>query len=181
MPKRLSAAERDARYAQVISLRRARVPFEKIGQQLDPKVSGPRAYQIYQEALAHNPLTAAQVDMHRVEALEMVDLCVRRLLTLATSQLSSPRIQVDALNALRAWEEHKARITNTYAPTKHEILTIDAIDAKIRALEIELGTMPERDGEGEPDALDAEIRELEAQLAGVAETQPPTAPPGASS
>jgi uncharacterized small protein (DUF1192 family) len=182
MPKRMSAAERDARYAKVIELRRARLPFEAIGKRLEPPVSGPRAYQIYQEALTYNPLTAAQVDVHRIEALEMVDLAVRQLMTTATSRGTGPRVSVEAWVAVLRWEEHKAKLVGSYAPTRHELWTLDEINWKIRALEAEMGDLPDPADlvEGVPDALQAEIDRLEAEQFGRAPAGSSPASSGAS-
>jgi hypothetical protein len=177
MPKRLTAAERDARYALVVSLRRVRTPWAQIGQQLKPSVTAARAYQIYEEALTHNPLTATQVDVHRVEALELCDLAVRRLLTITTSALTSVGHQIDAWNSVRSWEERRAKLTGVDAPTRHEVLTIDMIDAKIAALEAEMGVRDQLAAEGDDDALSREIAALEADLHGGAPSSAtPTAP-----
>lgn len=163
--RRMSAAERDAQQAQVVELRRARVSFAQIGKQLKPAVSAQRAHQIYEAALLRNPLTATQVDEYRVEALELADLAVRQLMTLAVAAATTVEERIKAWVAIRGWEEHKAKTTGSYAPVRTEVITIDVIDRHIAALEAELGTRAALT-EGVGDAVDAEIARLEADLAG---------------
>jgi hypothetical protein len=161
MGRKMTAAERDTQRAKVVQLRSVRLTFREIGQRLTPPVSAQRAHDIYEAALIANPLTAVQVDEHRLEALELADVAIRQLMAIGAEPAHSTRTRVEAWSSMRAWEEHRARITGVYAPTRREVLTIDVIDAQIAALEAELGVRADLDKDG----LSAEIAALEAQLA----------------
>lgn len=159
--RRMTAAERAAQQATVVQYRSARMSFAAIGQRLTPPVTGQRAHQIYEAALADHPSTAIQVDEHRLEALELADVAIRQLMSIGASA-DSLRTRVEAWSSVRAWEEHRAKITGVYAPTRREVLTIDVIDAQIAALEAELGVRASLEADEEITALAA----LEAQLTG---------------
>lgn len=102
-------------------------------------VSGPQCHRIYQEALAKNPLTAIQVDEHRLEETELIDAASRSLLGIALDRTVSPRTRVEAWNSVRSWAERKAKLLGLDAPTQVQVTTIDALDAQIAALEVDLG------------------------------------------
>lgn len=162
MPRRMPAAERDALYAKVVQLRRAKTPWDQIGKHIDRTAA--RAHQIYQEALTHNPLTSIQVDEHRVEATEIADLAVQHLMLIATSSSVTARTRVEAWSAMRGWEERRAKLLGTDAPTRHEVVTLDALDAQIRELEAELGARA--DVEGSVDVFGADLERFETGVAG---------------
>jgi hypothetical protein len=134
---RLSVAERDAREAKVVALRRAQTPWSKIGEQLS--VSAQRAHQIYAAALTRNPLSAVQVDEHRLESLELAELAIRQLMTIATAVGTSARTKVEAWSSVRAWADFKAKTTGTYVAQTVKVITLDQIDVEIAALEAQLG------------------------------------------
>lgn len=163
MPRRMPAAERDALFAKVVQLRRARTPWDQIAKQIERTPA--RAHQIYQEALTANPLTAIQVDEHRVEETELIDLAVRQLMLTATKQGTTDRNRIDAWRVVIGASERKSKLLGLDAPTRHEVVTLDALDAQIQQLEAEIGARVQV-AEGESDAIDAEIAHLEAQLAG---------------
>jgi hypothetical protein len=72
-PQRINAAERRAK---VVALRRQRLSFEAIGQELG--VTRQRAWTIYQDAVASVPV--ADVELHRLEMLEQLDEAERAVL-----------------------------------------------------------------------------------------------------
>lgn len=175
MPRRMPAAERDALYAKVVQLRRAKTPWDQIGKQIGKSPS--RSHEIYQEALAHNPLTSVQIDEHRIEALEEIDLAIRSLMVIATNAATRPGTKVEAWSSARAWHAERNKITGVYAPTQHQITTIDMLDRQIMTLEAELGAQADV-LEGGGHVLDAEIAHLETQLAGGDPATTAVPPPG---
>jgi hypothetical protein len=131
--KRLTPASA-ARRVEVVKMRRARLTFAQIGDRLG--ITQQRAGQLYREALADVP--AQQVDEHRAEQLELIDLAVNRLMSIAADPETSPRTRVEAWSAIRGWSERKAKLLGLDAPAKHEVCTLDAITAEIEKLTAEL-------------------------------------------
>lgn len=140
MPARMNVAEKAARAARVVQMRRARMTWDQISKEVGvvPSV----CHDIYQRALTENPLSAIQVDEHRLEETELIDTAVRSLLGIALKPEVSPRTRVEAWSGLRAWADRKAKLLGLDAPSKHEVVTIDALDAQIAALEVELASKP---------------------------------------
>lgn len=146
--RRLTAEERDARDARVIAMRRTRASWQAIGTDLG--VTPQRAHQIYKKAIAKNPLTAVQIDEHRLEELELYDLATQHLMRMALDNgklrngnpVVSPRTKVEAWSAIRAWAERKSKLLGLDAPINHN-LTIDMIDREMAALVEEMNTAPE--------------------------------------
>ncbi len=132
--QRVTAAERRA---QVVALRRRRATFDQIGRALG--ISKERAWKLYQEALAAIP--AAQVEEHRAEELMLIDDAIADLLKIARDH-GKPMTAVEAWNSIRGWADRKAKLLGLDAPTRHEYLTLDAIDAQIRMLKAEMGELP---------------------------------------
>jgi len=99
-----------------------------------------QVFAIYRDALARSPLTAVQIDEHRLEALETIDVAEYHLMKIATAEKTSPRSRIEAWAAIRAWEERRSKLIGLDAPTRHEVLTVHSIDAQIAALEAELDT-----------------------------------------
>lgn len=127
----IDAAERRA---EVVKLRRQRLTFDAIGKQLG--ITAQRAFQIYRAALAAVP--AQQVDEHRAEELGLIDDAIRDLLDIALDH-DRPRTAVEAWGQIRGWAERKAKLLGLDAPTRHEVVTLDVIDAEIARLTAELG------------------------------------------
>lgn len=119
---------------QVVNMRRARLSYAEIGRRLD--ITGQYAGQLYRQALAEVPVQA--VEEHRAEELELIDTAINRLLVIAASGDSSPRAKIEAWNSIRGWAERKAKLLGLDAPTKHEVVTLDAIDREIARLAAEL-------------------------------------------
>lgn len=134
---RLNAEEAADRKARIVELRRARRPWDTIGSEFG--ISGVRAYQLYQQAIQERP--NLQVDEHRAEETELIDLAVRRLMAIAVNPQVSPRTQVEAWSSLRGWSEHKTRMLglNAAVLSRVEVITEDVVDAEIRRLEAEVG------------------------------------------
>ena len=80
---------------------------------------------------------AQNVDEHRAEELGLIDTAVTDLMGIATDSTTSARTRVEAWSAIRGWAERKARLLGLDSPTKHAVLTLDALDAQIAALEPE--------------------------------------------
>jgi hypothetical protein len=124
---RLRQAERRA---EVLRLRLAGLEFADIAARLDPPVSKQRAHQLYRAALAEVVREPAS-EIITAEVLRL-DLLWRALLP-AVVRGSARHTEV----AVRV-AERRARMLGLDAPTRTEVLTIDAIDAEIRQLEAEL-------------------------------------------
>jgi len=71
---------------------------------------------------------------------------------IATDSSTSARTRVEAWSVIRGWAEHKTRLLGLDSPTKHAVLTLDALGAQITALEAELGVRASvEDGPGVDD------------------------------
>ena len=79
------------------------------------------------------------IDELRAEETELIDHAVNSLIGIATDNTTSARTRVEAWSAIRGWAECKARLLGLDAPKTQAVLTLDAIDAQIAALEAELG------------------------------------------
>jgi hypothetical protein len=118
------------RRAEVLRLRLAGLEFADIAARLDPPVSKQRAHQLYAAALAEVVREPGEAVI-KAELLRL-DMLWRALLPRALGG-SARHVEV-ALRLL----ERRARMLGLDAPTRTEVLTIDAIDAEIRQLEVEL-------------------------------------------
>jgi hypothetical protein len=127
---RITTAERRSK---VIELRRRRMSFAEIGEQLG--VTTQRAHAIYREALAAIP--AQHVEEHRAEELTLIDDAIADLLVIAQDH-TRPRNAIEAWKSIRGWAERKAKLLGLDAPAKFEVLTMDAIDEEIKKLQAEL-------------------------------------------
>ena len=131
-----TAADRAAREARIVAMRRARATWDAIG--AAEGISPQRAGQVYRAALARNPLTVTQIDEHRAEEVELIDRAVQYLLGIALDEQTSPRTRVEAWSAIRGWAERKAKLLGLDCPARVEVVTLDHLDAQIAALEAEL-------------------------------------------
>jgi hypothetical protein len=166
----LTRAETHQRRGRVVELRRQAVTWDAIAAELD--VSIPRACQIYDDALKAYP--RAQVGQHRHEELEMVDYATRKLRAIiesdgedpATGKAVSARTRIEALSALRAWREHRSKLTGVYAPTRAQvdIITRDSLTEEMQRLAAELGETGRDviDAEEVPAHDDAAVRAIES-------------------
>ena len=109
--------------------------FDALGHQLG--ISSQRAGHIFHDALAALPRYG--IDELRAEETELIDHAVNSLMTIATGNNALARTRVEAWSATRGWAERKARLLGLDAPKTQAVLTLDAIDAQIAALEAELG------------------------------------------
>lgn len=144
-PGSISAAERRAK---VIEMRRARKTFDEIGTELG--ITRQRAFTIYREALAAIP--AAQLDEHRAEELQQLDylsskafeVLERRHVTVSNGRviylddeadpLEDDGPVLDAIKTLLRIQERKAKLLGLDAPARHEVMTLDSLDAQIAEL-----------------------------------------------
>lgn len=132
MPARRQLTPAQAeRLAEVVSLRRQRLTQDEIARRLG--ISQQRVSQLYSQALAAFP--AQQVDEHRAEELLLIDDAISDLLPVARDH-DRPRTAVEAWSAIRGWAERKAKLLGLDAPTRSEVITIDAIDAEIARLKV---------------------------------------------
>jgi hypothetical protein len=108
--------------------------FDAIGHQLG--ISSQRAGRIFHDALAALPRHG--VDELRAEETELIDYAVDSLMGIATDSHTSARTRAEPWSAIRGWLSARPdRSASTV--TKHAVLTLDALDAQIAALEAELG------------------------------------------
>lgn len=126
--------------SRIVEMRRDRHGFREIGAELG--ISGKRAHELYQEALAAIP--AAQVDEHRAEEVDLIDTAVRELLSICRNPDVSPRTAIEGWATIRGWSEYRAKLLGLNAPDRHEVVTLDAIDEQIRILTAELGASAPR-------------------------------------
>lgn len=137
MPARTDPAEKAARQARIVNARRARMTWDKIAER--EGLSTTRCHELYSEALANNPLSAVAVDEYRVEETELIDAAIQNLMRIALDpEGTSQRTRVEAWTAIRGWAERKAKLLGLDAPARHEVVTLDHLDAQIAALEAEL-------------------------------------------
>jgi predicted transcriptional regulator len=94
--------------------------------------SKPTAYARVKRALASIPAEAVE-EYRRLEG-ERLD----NLLAIATHQAMTKK-SLFAIDRCLAIMDRRARLLGLDAPTKHEVLTLDAVTAEIRRLEAQLG------------------------------------------
>jgi hypothetical protein len=142
---RARAAERRA---QVLRLRLAGVPFDQIGQQLDPPCSMQRAYQLYRSALRQIIRDPGE-ELIKAD-LERLDMLWRAVIARALA--GSARHAEVGIRVL----ERRARLLGLDAPTRSEVrLTVEeaeALDAEIEALLAAAGRLEEPAGDDLPGA-----------------------------
>lgn len=126
--------------AEVLRLRRQRMTFEKIGQELG--FSRQRAHQIYKEALAEIPVL--EVNLYRAEQREILDDLVRearavlerdhitvsngKVITVDGEPLIDDGPKLAAIREIRALEESRRKLDGVDAPVKQEL----SGDVKVR-------------------------------------------------
>ena len=124
------------RMAEIVRLRRARVPQAEIARQLG--ISQQRVSQLYQRALREIP--AGNLAEYRAEELDLIDTATRGLLRLAHDPAVSPRTRVEAWSVLRGWADRRARLLGLDAPAQArvQVITEDMVDAEIARLTAEI-------------------------------------------
>lgn len=126
--------------------------FAEIGHALG--VNASRAHALVSRGLARTRQEPAD-ELRRLEAerLDLMQLEAMRVLRRAHVIVSHGRVVMDddgnpliddgptlaAIGQLLRIQDRRAKLFGLDAPTKHEVLTLDAIDAEIRALEQQLG------------------------------------------
>lgn len=134
MPGSRMTEEGRLKRAQVVSLRRQRLTFDQIAEQLG--ISQQRASQLYRSALAEVPV--ADIEEHRAEELVLIDDAISNLMVIAKNVKAGPRAQIEAWNSIRGWAERKAKLLGLDAPERREVISIDQIDREIARLTAEL-------------------------------------------
>ncbi|WP_226353779.1 hypothetical protein [Pseudonocardia sp. ICBG601] len=139
MPER--TPEQAARRARVVELRRARLSWFEIGDELG--VSRQRARQLYDAALAEAPV--AQVEEHRAEEQLLADDVTCELLALGRDPSIPARTRVEAYAVACRWAERKAQLLGLNAPatSRVQLITESDIDAEIARLTAELTQRPQ--------------------------------------
>ncbi len=138
--------------AEIIRLRRQRLPFAEIGRRLG--ITGQRCGQLYKQALAEIP--RQQVEEHRAEELQeleylaksALDVLHRRHVTISNGRvvsmdgkpISDDGPVLAAIDRLLKIQERKSRLLGLDAPARHEVVTLDAIDAEISRLASQLAS-----------------------------------------
>ncbi|MGH7743293.1 MAG: hypothetical protein ACREQ5_00525 [Candidatus Dormibacteria bacterium] len=132
MPRKSSrlTLESTQRRERIIKMRRARLTWDAIGKR--EGISGQMVGRIYQEALAEIPIH--QIDEHRAEEMDLIDLATNRLMALAADTTVTPRTRIEAWNSICRWAEHKAKLLGLLAPQKVQVMSMDALDAEIAEL-----------------------------------------------
>lgn len=136
MPRK--KAELVTQEAVIREMRSAKCSFAQIGEELG--IAESAVFAIYRQMMAESPLSAVQTDEHRLESLELIDTAQYHLMQIALAEKTSQRSRIEAWNAIKGWEERRSKLLGLDAPTRHEVLTINAIDAQIAALEAEIDT-----------------------------------------
>lgn len=114
MPRSVEARLETAnRRANVIEMRRAKMTFAEIGEQLG--VGRARAHEIYLDALRDIP--AKQVDQHRAEQIELAATAIDDLLEIVRDH-RQPRTAVEGWSAIRGWAERLAKVIGLDATVK---------------------------------------------------------------
>ena len=139
-PKMRAAEQR----AKVVELRRRRLTFADIGQELG--FSAQRAHQIYTQALREVPVQA--VEQHRAEELTLIDDAISDLWPIAHDHTQA-RTAVEAWEAIETWAERKAKLLGLDSPVRV------SVDAEQLGREIEQLLAAGLDDGDDPDDGDA--------------------------
>jgi hypothetical protein len=115
---------------EALKLRSRGYTYQQIADQMD--CSKPTAYARVQRALAAIPAEAVE-EYRRLEG-ERLD----GLLAIATHQAFAKN-SLYAIDRCLAIMDRRAKLLGLDAPTKHEVLTLDAVTAEIQRLEAQLG------------------------------------------
>ena len=162
MPRSQTQVTCRQREARALQLRLAGTTYSQIGGQLG--VSESRSYRIVQSALDRLIREPAD-EVRRLELLRLDQLWVEATKVLHSSHVlvSNGRVVLHpgtrqplvddapvlhAIDRLLKIQERRARLLGLDAPAKHQVFTIDAIDAEIRRLEAELAGYQLEDGDG---------------------------------
>jgi len=140
-PKSAAAAARDA---EVLKLRMDGLQFDEIGRWLG--VTKQRAHQLFERGLARTRQEQADA-LRRLEQLRLDHLYAEALGVLRREHVVVDRGEIikddgpvlSAIDRLLKIQDRRAKLLGLDAPAKHEVLTLDAIDAEVYRLEAELG------------------------------------------
>lgn len=95
---------------EIAQLRRLRASFDDIAGRLG--LSRDQVIALYRELL--DSATALDTRQHSAEEIALADDAIRDLMAIARNHDPSARTSVEAWNAIRAWSEHKARLTGLF-------------------------------------------------------------------
>lgn len=154
MPRTRSVATRD-RDTRALELRRHGLGYDQIAVQMGWR-NRSSAYDAVQRALADSAYEAAE-EVRAIEAARLDDLTLVLNRVLATHHFvvsaatgkvarhpdtGEPLLDdapiIHAVAGLLRIAERRAKLLGLDAPTRHEVITTDALDAEIRRLEAEL-------------------------------------------
>ena len=149
----LATRENDAR---ALEFRRRGLSYEQISAQMEWR-SPSAAYQSVQRALA-DPCREASEEVRQIEAARLDELTRTLMRVLATKHyvvsvasgvvarhpetgqpLQDDAPVIHAVAGLVRISERRAKLLGLDAPTRHEVITMDAVEAEIRKLEAEIG------------------------------------------
>jgi hypothetical protein len=148
-----------------LDLRRRGLSYPQISAELGCSLS--TAHTMVQRALADSAREAGE-EVRQIEAQRLDDLTrtlnrvmlTRHYRVAQTGQVATdpetgaPLLDADpvirAVLALVRVSERRAKLLGLDAPTRHEVITIDAVEAEIRKLEAEVGRNPGRAAAGAP-------------------------------
>jgi DNA repair ATPase RecN len=138
---RMPTGKAAERMTEIVRLRRKKLTFAEIGAQLDPPITGSRVQQIYSESLILHPLTALQIDEHRLEEQAFIDDQQAKLIEIMDEDdpnIVSARTKVEASRALATWSELRIKLLGLAAPTQLAVTTISQLDAEVMRLSAEM-------------------------------------------
>ena len=99
--------------------------------------------------VSHGKIMTRQVGVERDEdGIEKLDMDLKPIPVFEDILDDAPALA--AIREIRGLLERRAKIIGYDAPTRHEIITMDAIEAEIRKLEGEVGRLPGRAEAGAP-------------------------------
>lgn len=145
-----SKAQRAAtalRRTQAIQLRRAGMDWDDIAKQLGYASRGAACTDVTRALQKHVAMERAEVEVYRHQELARLDRLQAGLWPLATGTLIDPddeegkrRLPADpqAAETCRKIIMDRVKILGIAAPTRHEVLSLDQLDAAIRALQAEM-------------------------------------------
>jgi len=157
----LATREKDIR---ALDLRRRGLSYPQIAAETGCSLS--TAHAMVQRALADSAREAAE-EVRQIEAGRLDDLTrtLNRVLLARHIVVSQGQVMkhpetgetltdhdpvIRAVLALVRVSERRAKLLGLDAPTRHEVITMDAVEAEIRKLEAEVGRLPGRAAAGAP-------------------------------
>jgi hypothetical protein len=169
-PRSIATAQRRA---QALKLRLAGARYDDITQQLGYSSRGAAVQDVQRALVATVQEPADELRALEVQRLDMLWQTALRVLTRQHVTVSNGKVVhldgspvkddapvLAAIDRLLKIQERRARLLGLDAPAKHEVVTLDAVEAEIRRLNEELeraaaSSESEDDGTGEFDGVEA--------------------------